>query len=332
MHVSHHNALLGRTPRSSSFVVTLGGDLVRLAPRSPTPARAATPSCSASTSPTPASTWSTACSSTTTARTASSRVAYKGALQGEGAHAVWIGDVLIRAEAEGTDTYEMNRNLVLTDGARVDSVPNLEILTGEIVGAGHASATGRFDDQHLFYLMARGIPADEARRLVVRGFFGELIHRSRCPSSRERLPRIEAELEESSLDDRSARCRDLPDERCHRLEVGASPVAVVAHRGERSSRCTTSARTPRCHCPRARSTTARWSAGCTGPASTCAPAAHRACRPPSPCPSTPSRSKATTSRLPHEGVMRTPWPPSRSATCTSAWRPTTPERSCGAST
>ena len=91
------------------------------------------------------------------------------------AHAVWIGDVLIRAAAEGTDTYELNRNLVLTDGARADSVPNLEIETGEIVGAGHASATGRFDDEQLFYLMARGIPDDEARRLVVRGFFAEMV-------------------------------------------------------------------------------------------------------------------------------------------------------------
>ncbi len=76
------------------------------------------------------------------------------------AHTVWIGDVLIRAEAAGTDTFEVNRNLVLTDGARADSVPNLEIETGEIVGAGHASATGRFDDEQLFYLRARGIPEE----------------------------------------------------------------------------------------------------------------------------------------------------------------------------
>ena len=106
-----------------------------------------------------------------------SHVEYKGALQGDTAHTVWIGDVLIRASAEGTDTYEVNRNLILTDGARADSVPNLEIETGEIVGAGHASATGRFDDEQLFYLQARGIPEDEARRLVVRGFFADIINR-----------------------------------------------------------------------------------------------------------------------------------------------------------
>ena len=106
-----------------------------------------------------------------------SNVEYKGALQGETAQTVWVGDVLIRAEAEGTDTYELNRNLVLTDGARADSVPNLEIETGEIVGAGHASTTGRFDDLQLFYLQSRGIPEDVARRLVVRGFFNSIVAR-----------------------------------------------------------------------------------------------------------------------------------------------------------
>jgi len=125
-----------------------------------------------------------------------SNVIYKGALQGEGAHTVWIGDVMIRAGAEGTDTYEQNRNLVLSDGARADSVPNLEIETGEIVGAGHASTTGRFDDEQLFYLQARGINESQARRLVVRGFFVEMIRRIGIGSVEDRLMTvIEAELE-----------------------------------------------------------------------------------------------------------------------------------------
>lgn len=132
-----------------------------------------------------------------------SNVVYKGALQGDTsgdrsreAHTVWIGDVLIRPAAEGTDTFELNRNLVLTDNARADSVPNLEIETGEIVGAGHASATGRFDDEQLFYLQARGIPEDQARRLVIRGFFGEVIAKIGVPELRERLSAaVEQELE-----------------------------------------------------------------------------------------------------------------------------------------
>ncbi len=124
-----------------------------------------------------------------------SRVTYKGALLGESARTVWFGDVAIRPNAVGTDTYELNRNLLLSDGARADSVPNLEIETGEIVGAGHASATGRFDDDQLFYLMSRGIPSTHARRLVLRGFFAELLRNIKNESIEERLmARIDREL------------------------------------------------------------------------------------------------------------------------------------------
>jgi Fe-S cluster assembly protein SufD len=127
---------------------------------------------------------------------AKSRVNFKGALAGDSARTVWIGDVYIRANATDTDTYELNRNLLLTDGARADSVPNLEIETGEIVGAGHASTTGRFDDEQLFYLMSRGIPADIARKLVIRGYFTEIISTIGIEEIQERLAaRIETELE-----------------------------------------------------------------------------------------------------------------------------------------
>jgi Fe-S cluster assembly protein SufD len=133
-------------------------------------------------------------------RSCRSRVTYKGALQGAKAHSVWIGDVMIGKHATGTDTYELNRNLLLDDGARADSVPNLEIETGEVVGAGHASATGRFDDEALFYLMARGIPADEARRLVVRGFFTEIVDAIDVPAIRERVDAaVEQELAATGL-------------------------------------------------------------------------------------------------------------------------------------
>jgi Fe-S cluster assembly protein SufD len=124
-----------------------------------------------------------------------SNVVYKGALQGEGAHTVWVGNVLIRKVAEGIETYEQNRNLVLTDGCRADSVPNLEIETGDIEGAGHASTTGRFDDLQLFYLQSRGIPEDEARRLVVHGFFNDIIRRIGIEQIEERLMEtVESEL------------------------------------------------------------------------------------------------------------------------------------------
>ncbi|MFJ7152949.1 Fe-S cluster assembly protein SufD [Streptomyces sp. NPDC100445] len=198
VHVAQHNALIGRDASFKSVVLTFGGDVVRLHPR----VAYAGPGGEAELF----GLYFTDAGQhqehrllvTHNAPHCTSNVVYKGALQGESAHAVWIGDVLIEASAEGTDTYEMNRNLVLTDGARVDSVPNLEIETGEIVGAGHASATGRFDDEQLFYLMARGIPEREARRLVVRGFFAELVQQIGVTDIEERLlARIEDELEAS---------------------------------------------------------------------------------------------------------------------------------------
>lgn len=127
-----------------------------------------------------------------------SDVNYKGALQGTGARSVWIGDVLIRQSAVGTESYEQNRNLVLSNGARADSVPNLEIETGEIAGAGHASATGRFEEDQLFYLMARGIDEATARRLVVHGFLNEIVQSISVPELQERLrTTLERELDSS---------------------------------------------------------------------------------------------------------------------------------------
>ncbi|MEU5364402.1 Fe-S cluster assembly protein SufD [Streptomyces sp. NPDC005925] len=198
VHVGQHNTVVGRDASFKSVVVTFGGDLVRLNPR----VTYAGPGGEAEL----LGLYFTDRGQHQEHRLlvdhnvphCKSHVVYKGALQGDDAHAVWIGDVLIEAAAEGTDTYEMNRNLVLTDGARVDSVPNLEIETGEIVGAGHASATGRFDDEQLFYLMARGIKEHDARRLVVRGFFAELVQQIGVPDIEERLlAKIEEELEAS---------------------------------------------------------------------------------------------------------------------------------------
>jgi Fe-S cluster assembly protein SufD len=203
VHVSHHQATLGRDARLQHTTVTLGGNVVRVSPA----VRYAGPGGDAEL----LGVYFADAGQHLEHRLfvdhaqpdCRSRVDYKGALQGELAHTVWIGDVLIRPEATGTDTYERNRNLLLTDGARADSVPNLEILTGEVVGAGHASASGRLEDHHLFYLMARGIPEDEARRLVVRGFFGELIAKIGVPELRDRITgAIEAELAAGTGDSR----------------------------------------------------------------------------------------------------------------------------------
>jgi Fe-S cluster assembly protein SufD len=193
--VSHHQVTIGRDAHLAHFAVTLGGGVVRLSPS----VRYAGPGGDAEL-------YGIAFADAGQhlehrlfvdheVPNCRSRVGYKGALSGAGATTVWIGDVLIRTEATGTDTYEYNRNLVLTDGAHAESVPNLEILTGEVVGAGHASASGRLEDEHLFYLQSRGIPLDEARRLVIRGFFGELIAKIGLPELEERVTSaIEREL------------------------------------------------------------------------------------------------------------------------------------------
>ncbi|MBM7244637.1 Fe-S cluster assembly protein SufD [Rhodococcus fascians] len=201
VHVAAHHALLGRDSVLRHYNVSLGGDLVRISPT----VRYSAPGGDANMLGVYFADAGQHLEQRLlvdhSAPHCKSNVMYKGALQGEtgpgtvDAHTVWIGDVLIRAEAEGTETYELNRNLVLTDGARADSVPNLEIETGEIVGAGHASATGRFDDEQLFYLRARGISEEVARRLVVRGFFHEIIDKIPVPAVRERLDAaIETEL------------------------------------------------------------------------------------------------------------------------------------------
>jgi len=195
VHLGAHAYSIGRDARLRSFTVTLGGDLVRLNPTVDYRGPGGDAELYGLFFTDAGQHQEHRLLVTHGPRSCRSRVTYKGALRGEGAHAVWIGDVLIEAEAVGTDTYELNRNLVLTDGARADSVPNLEILTGEVTGAGHASATGRFDDEALFYLQSRGIPPEEARRLVVHGFFAEIIDRIDLPELRQRImATVEAEL------------------------------------------------------------------------------------------------------------------------------------------
>jgi Fe-S cluster assembly protein SufD len=195
VHLSHHQAQVGRDARLVHTAVTLGGSVVRLAPSVGYTGPGGDAELRGLYFADAGQHLEHRLFVDHSERNCRSRVSYKGALQGDGAHAVWIGDVAIRADATGTDTYEYNRNLVLSDGTRVDSVPNLEILTGEVAGAGHASASGRLEDHHLFYLMARGIPYAEARRLVIRGFFGELIETIEIPGLRDRITAaVEAEL------------------------------------------------------------------------------------------------------------------------------------------
>jgi Fe-S cluster assembly protein SufD len=195
IHAARHHAIVDRDGTFKSIVVTIGGDVVRLLPTVDFIAPGASCDLSGVYFATAGQFFEHRMFVDHKVPNAKSRVNYKGALAGDKAHTVWIGDVFIRAAAEGTDTYELNRNLLLSDGARADSVPNLEIETGEIVGAGHASTTGRFDDEQLFYLMSRGINMDDARRLVVRGFFNEIVAEIGIEEIQERImARIDGEL------------------------------------------------------------------------------------------------------------------------------------------
>jgi Fe-S cluster assembly protein SufD len=198
VYTARHHAVIDKDAHYRSITVTVGGDVVRILPTVEFIAPGGSVELLGVYFATAGQFFEHRMHVDHAVPNAKSRVNFKGALAGRDAHTVWIGDVLIRAVAEGTDTYELNRNLLLSDGARADSVPNLEIETGEIVGAGHASTTGRFDDEQLFYLMSRGITLENARRLVVRGFFNEIITEIGDEAIQERLMnRIDAELEKA---------------------------------------------------------------------------------------------------------------------------------------
>lgn len=196
VYAARHHAVIDKDAEFKSITVTVGGDVVRILPTVEFIAPGGSVELLGVYFATTGQFFEHRMHIDHAVPKAKSRVNFKGALAGRDAHTVWIGDVLIRAVAEGTDTYELNRNLLLSDGARADSVPNLEIETGEIVGAGHASTTGRFDDEQLFYLMSRGITLDNARRLVVRGFFNEIVSEIGIDDIQNRIMnRIDSELE-----------------------------------------------------------------------------------------------------------------------------------------
>ena len=199
VYTARHHAVVDKDATFKSITVTVGGDVVRILPTVEFKAPGASADLLGVYFATAGQFFEHRMHVDHAVPHAKSNVNYKGALAGKDAHTVWIGDVLIRAAAEGTDTYELNRNLLLSDGARADSVPNLEIETGEIIGAGHASTTGRFDDEQLFYLMSRGIAMADARRLVVRGFFNEIVSEIGNEEVQNRImDRIDAELEKAA--------------------------------------------------------------------------------------------------------------------------------------
>jgi Fe-S cluster assembly protein SufD len=187
LHLASHFAQVGRDAHLTHIVVTLGGSVVRVNPSVHLSGEGANGDLFGLYFADAGQHFEQRVYLHHQAANTIGRVNYKGALQGDGARTVWVGDVLIGRDASGTDSYEQNRNLVLSEGTRADSIPNLEIETGDILGAGHASATGRFDDEQLFYLQARGISEHEARRRVVVGFLNEIVQKVGDPALEEYL-------------------------------------------------------------------------------------------------------------------------------------------------
>jgi Fe-S cluster assembly protein SufD len=124
----------------------------------------------------------------------SSDLLYKGAMR-DRSNAIYTGTVIIELGAHRCDAYQTNRNILLSDHAKAHSVPNLEILTNDPTRCGHAASVGPVSEDEIFYLQSRGIPQDEATRLIVRGFFAEVLDRIDIPEVRDGVEAaIEAEL------------------------------------------------------------------------------------------------------------------------------------------
>jgi Fe-S cluster assembly protein SufD len=110
---------------------------------------------------------------------------FKGALKGK-SRSVWQGMIYVAKGAEKTDGYQANRNVILDEGARADSIPGLEILADD-VRCTHGATVGKLEEEPLFYLKSRGIPPKDAERLVVEGFFDPIMQRIPYEGVRERF-------------------------------------------------------------------------------------------------------------------------------------------------
>jgi Fe-S cluster assembly protein SufD len=139
---------------------------------------------------------------------ATSEVLYKGALQGR-SRTVFRGHIFVHKDAVGTETDETNKSLILTDGAKADATPFLEIECSEVT-AGHGAATGQIDQAQLFYLRSRGVDMEQAVRMIVFGFFAEVLDRIELPDVKDRtMAHIGAEVDRADLGAIARRARSV---------------------------------------------------------------------------------------------------------------------------
>ncbi len=192
--VRHHAVLrahTGKDARVRSVVVTLGGDVVRVEPTLVVGGSGADARALGLYFAGGSQHFEHRVVSRHEAPEAYSNLLYKGAIQDD-AHTVFFGNLVVPPGAPGTDAYQTNRNLVLNDGARADTIPFLEIETAE-VKCSHAGAVGRVDDEHLFYLQSRGVSTAQAKRLIVMGFLQEVLEQVELPELRAELEAAVAE-------------------------------------------------------------------------------------------------------------------------------------------
>jgi Fe-S cluster assembly protein SufD len=123
---------------------------------------------------------------------------YNGILAGR-SRGVFHGRILVRPDAQKTDAKQTNKNLLLSDDATIDTKPQLEIYADD-VKCTHGATIGQLNDESIFYLRARGIGKDTARRMLIHAFAGEIIDRIRCEAAREEMDKIVWDrLEENPL-------------------------------------------------------------------------------------------------------------------------------------
>jgi Fe-S cluster assembly protein SufD len=173
-HVANHRASVGRDAMYQSLEVTLGGDTVYVRPNVGLDGVGASGELLGVYFGSEGQQFEHRSQIHHNASHTQSVSVYKGALQGR-SRATWFGNIRIEKHAKATVSDETNRNLILTEGAKADSIPFLEIETADVLSCGHHSSVGQVDELQLFYLESRGIPREEAARLLVYGFFAEVL-------------------------------------------------------------------------------------------------------------------------------------------------------------
>lgn len=196
--LGHAASRVGRDATLESTTVALGGDYARVRTDAGLPGRGASSALLAVYFGAGAQMHDFRTLQDHTAPKTTSDLLFKGAVS-DTSHSVYTGLIRVKKGAAGTNAFQTNRNLVLSQGASADSVPNLEIEENDL-RCSHASAVGPIDEAHRYYLESRGVPPEVADRLIVLGFFDDVLARTPVPALREPLRRaLAAKLDRTEV-------------------------------------------------------------------------------------------------------------------------------------